>query len=73
MAKESSKKMAKASSKKRNFTESELEVLLSEVETRKNILFGTLSSGIYNKRKKYERESLADAVNAVGSESHTVE
>ena len=35
MAKESSKKMAKASGKKRNFTESELEVLLSEVETKK--------------------------------------
>ncbi|XP_067245457.1 nuclear apoptosis-inducing factor 1-like [Chanodichthys erythropterus] len=64
--------MAKASGKKRNFTESELEVLLSEVETRKNILFGTLSSGINNKRKKYEWESLADAVNAVGSESRTV-
>ncbi|XP_052464014.1 nuclear apoptosis-inducing factor 1-like [Carassius gibelio] len=64
--------MAKASGKKRKFTESELEVLLSEVETRKHILFGTLSSGINNKRKKYEWESLAEAVNAVGSESRTV-
>ncbi|XP_039526127.1 myb-related transcription factor, partner of profilin-like [Pimephales promelas] len=63
--------MAKAS-KKRNFTENELEVLLSEVETRKNVLFGTLSSGINNKRKKKEWESLSEAVNQVGSESRTV-
>ncbi|XP_016341425.1 nuclear apoptosis-inducing factor 1-like isoform X2 [Sinocyclocheilus anshuiensis] len=72
LAKASRKKMSKTSSKKRNFTESELEVLLSEVETRKNILFGTLSSGINNKRKKNEWDSLADAVNAVGSENRTV-
>lgn len=45
-----------------------------EVETRKNILFGTLSSRIINKKKKKknEWESLADAVNAVGSENRTV-
>jgi len=38
--------------KKKNFTEGELEVLLSEVEARKNVLFGTLSSGISNKLKR---------------------
>lgn len=64
--------LEKESSKKRKFTECELEVLLSEVETRKNILFGTLSSGINDKRKKYEWESLADVVHAVGSENRTV-
>ena len=44
------RKWLKRVAQKLNFTESELEVLISEVEIRKNILFGTLSSGINNKR-----------------------
>ncbi|KAK0132158.1 hypothetical protein N1851_033044 [Merluccius polli] len=32
--------------KKRNFTQCELEILVNEVETRREILFGTLSAGI---------------------------
>ena len=48
--------------KKKNFTESEMEVLLSEVEVRKNMLFGTLSSGINSKRKKSGWESMCEAV-----------
>lgn len=57
--------------KKKNFTEDELEALLAEVETRKNILFGTLSSGITSKRKRNEWESVCQAVNAMGSETRT--
>ena len=57
--------------KKKNFTETELEVLLSEVEARKNVLFGTLSSGISSKRKRSGWENVCQAVNAVGSENRT--
>ena len=48
--------------------ESKMEVLLSEEEMRKNVLFGTLSSGIRNKRKRSRWETVCEAVNAVGSE-----
>ncbi len=57
--------------KKKSFTEGELEALLAEVEARKNVLFGMLPSGISNKRKRSEWESVCEAVNAVGSEKHT--
>ncbi len=57
--------------KKKNFTEGELEALLAEVEAPKNVLFGMLSSGISNKRKRSEWESVCEAVNAVGSEKRT--
>jgi len=45
-----------------------MEVLLSEVEVCKNVLFGTLSSGICSKRKRSGWESVCEAVNALGSE-----
>jgi len=48
-----------------------MEVLVSEVEARKNVLFGTLSSGISSKRKRSGWESVCKAVNAVGSENRT--
>ena len=48
-----------------------MDVLLSEVETRKNVLFGTLSSGISRKRKRSGWESVCEAFNAVGSEKRT--
>ena len=38
--------------KKRNFTESELEIVVNEVEPRREILFGPLSAGISMKRKE---------------------
>ena len=56
---------------KKNFTKSEMEVLLSEVEASKNVLFGTLSSGISSKRKRNGWESVCEVVNAVGSEKRT--
>ena len=56
---------------KKNFTESEMEMLLSEVEAHKNVLFGTPSSGISSKRKRSGWESVCEAVHAVGSEKHT--
>ncbi len=36
---------------KKNFTESEIEVLLAEVEVRAGTLFGSLSSGLSHKTK----------------------
>jgi len=57
--------------KKKNFTESEMEVLLSELKMRKNVLFGMLSSGISSKRKRSGWESVCEAVNAVGSEKRS--
>ena len=40
--------------KMNNFTDCEIEVLTTEVEARKCVLFGSLSSGISNKRKSAE-------------------
>ena len=48
-----------------------MEVLLSEVEARKNVLFGTLSHDISSKLKRSGRESVSEAFNAVGSEKRT--
>ena len=48
-----------------------MEVLLSEVETRKNGLFVTLSYDIGSKRKRSGWESVCKDVNAVGSEKRT--
>ena len=54
--------------KKRNFTQCEIEVLVGEVEARKNILFSGLSAGITNAKQALEWQHVADAVNAAGSE-----
>lgn len=58
--------------KKRNFTDTETEVLVSEVDQRKVILFGSHSSGITNKKKCVEWQHVTAAVNAVGSTNRTV-
>ena len=47
-----------------------MEVLLSEVEARKNVFFGTLSYDISSKGKSSGWESVSEAFNAVGSEKH---
>lgn len=49
--------------KKRNFIECELEALLYAVEAQKTILFGTLLTGVTNKRKRTEWESVCESVN----------
>ncbi|KAK0141104.1 Myb-related transcription factor, partner of profilin [Merluccius polli] len=58
--------------KKRNFTDTEIEVLVGEVETHQNILFGTLNAGVTNKRKNATWEKVTTAVNAVGSEERSL-
>ena len=52
--------------RKNNFSESEVEVLISEVEARTKILFGSHSSGISTKTKKVAWEQVAKIVNLVG-------
>ena len=66
--------MAKAEkgAKKRNFTQCKVEVLVSEVDTRKKVLFGGLAEGIANAKKAAEWQHVADAVNNVASEGRTV-
>ena len=53
--------------RKRNLTETEIEVLVGEVEARKNILFGGHSGGITNKRKTSEWQHVVTAVNSVSA------
>ena len=50
-----------------------MEVLISEVEARNKILFGSLSSRISTKtRRKLAWENLAPSVNEVGADRGTV-
>ncbi|XP_046873074.1 nuclear apoptosis-inducing factor 1-like [Hypomesus transpacificus] len=58
--------------KKRNFLDCEIEVLVGEVEKRKKILFGGHSMGVTNAKKTLEWQTLAEAVNATASEDRTV-
>ncbi len=51
---------------KKNFTESEIEVLLAEVEVCAGMLFGSLSSGLSHKTKCVAWQCVAQAVNEVG-------
>ncbi|KAL7369752.1 hypothetical protein ABVT39_007767 [Epinephelus coioides] len=58
--------------KKRNFTDTKIEVLVGEVETNQKILFGTLNAGVTNKRKNAAWEKVTTAVNSVGSEERSL-
>lgn len=58
--------------KKRNFSDSEIETLVGEVETHQTILFGTLNAGVTNKRKNAAWEKVTTAVNSVGSEERSL-
>ncbi len=58
--------------KKRNFSDTEIEVLEGDVETNQKILFGTLNAGVTNKRKNAAWEKVTTAVNSVGSEERSL-
>ncbi|GAA6073562.1 myb-related transcription factor, partner of profilin-like [Tachysurus ichikawai] len=55
--------------KKRNFSDTEIETLVGELEARKTVLFGGHSSGVTNKKKQFlpvseavgEQEGFSDA------------
>ncbi len=57
---------------KKNFTESEIEVLLAEVEVRAGTLFGSLSSGLSHKTKFVAWQCIAQAVNEVGGQQRSL-
>ncbi|XP_010778572.1 uncharacterized protein, partial [Notothenia coriiceps] len=58
--------------KKRNFNNCEVEILVGEVETRQNILFGGHSIGVTNAKKATEWQHVADAVNFASAQGRTV-
>ncbi|XP_034564486.1 nuclear apoptosis-inducing factor 1-like [Notolabrus celidotus] len=64
--------MADKRTKKRNFSESEIETLVGEVESRKNVLFGSHGTGVTNKKKCSEWQQVAAAVNTVSGTERTV-
>ena len=61
-----------AEKRKRNFTETEIEVLVGEVEARKDILFGGHSSGVTNKIKQKEWQHVVTAVNSSSATERSV-
>uniref|UniRef100_A0AAQ6AJ68 Myb/SANT-like DNA-binding domain-containing protein n=1 Tax=Amphiprion ocellaris TaxID=80972 RepID=A0AAQ6AJ68_AMPOC len=61
-----------AEKRKRNLSETEIEVLVDEVAARKSILFGGHCSGITNKRKGTEWQHIVTSVNSVSSTERTV-
>lgn len=64
-------KMA-SKSKKKNFTSSEIEVLLSEIQKGKSVIFSSVSRGIKGPAKAKEWEKITSAVNAVSPVGRTV-
>ncbi len=64
---ETARKKIKKQKTKLN-TQCEVEVLVGEVENRKEMFFGGLNMGITNAEKAAEWRLVADAVNAVASD-----
>lgn len=59
------------SGKKRNFSEMEIGVLTSEVEQNKDVLFGSLKTGIKGAHKNAVWKRITEAVNSVAVEERT--
>ncbi|XP_059209967.1 t-SNARE domain-containing protein 1-like [Centropristis striata] len=57
--------------KKRNFSEAEIETLTSHVQQHKVILFGSLKSGIKGSRKNEVWKEITAAVNSVAADTRT--
>lgn len=60
--------LSKQKSKKKNFSDCEIEVLLAEVERRRRVLFNGVSMGVSNRRKRMEWHRVCVAVNNVSSD-----
>ena len=58
--------------KKRNFSDAEIEVLLSEVHSKRHILFSSVHSGVSGPKRKEAWQHITDAVNGVSSVNRTV-
>ena len=57
--------------KKRNFSEAEIEVITTEVERNRIILFGSLKSGIKGTQKNAVWAKITAAVNSVGVDARS--
>lgn len=56
--------------KKKDFSDAEIEVLLSEVHSKRHILFSSVHSGVSGPKKAWQH--ITDAVNGVSSVNRTV-
>jgi len=63
--------MASKQAKKKNFSNGEIEVLLTEIKARGHIIFGSLGRGVTNKGKKIAWLCITDAINQVGLQGRT--
>ncbi len=59
--------------RKKNFTSSEVEVLLQEITRRKKIIFSSISAGYTNTNKKEACEAITNAVDEVSGEGRMTE
>lgn len=64
---------AQQTKRKRNFSNSEVEVLLQEITRRKKVIFSSVSPGYTNTHKKEAWEAVTHAVDAVSGEGRTIE
>lgn len=58
--------------RKKNFSEAEIEIILSEVELKKHILFSSISSGVTGTGKSKAWKEVTDAVNVVSAVPRTM-
>lgn len=58
--------------KKKNYSEAEIDVLLTELQMRGNVIFGSLSSGVTTKSKYVAWQAVTQAVNEVGGNQRTL-
>ncbi|MDG2555480.1 SANT/Myb-like DNA-binding domain-containing protein [Vibrio parahaemolyticus] len=58
--------------RKKNFSEAEIEIILGEVDLRKNILFSSVSSGVTGTGKAKAWREVTDAVNVVSVVQRTM-
>ena len=73
MPKAKTKSVGAQIKRKKNFSSSEVEVLLQEITQRKKIIFSSLSAGCTNTNKKEAWEAVTRAVDAVSGEGRTIE
>ena len=67
------KKSVGAQQVRRNFSSSEVEVLLQEITRRRKYIFSSHSAGYTSTNKKETWEAVTRAVDAVSGEGHTIE
>ena len=61
----------RSTGKKRNFSDTEIGILTSEMEQNKDVLFGSLKSGIKGAHKNAVWKKITEAGNSVAVEERT--